>query len=44
MKTLIATTLIALGLLASAASAAPSDSQYSNYPQWAQKAFSGSGH
>jgi hypothetical protein len=41
MKTLIATTVIALSLLASAASAAPSE--YSNYPAWAQQAFAGTG-
>jgi hypothetical protein len=44
MKAFVASTLFCLGLLASSASAAPSDTNYSNYPQWAQKAFSGSGH
>jgi hypothetical protein len=45
MKTLIASTLVALGLLASAASAGPYDgASRSDVPQWAQKAFSGSGH
>ena len=38
MKTLVATALIALSLLSSAASAYPYDST-SKYPQWAQKAF-----
>jgi hypothetical protein len=38
MKTLIASTVIALSLFATAASAQPSDST-SNVPQWAQKAF-----
>jgi putative salt-induced outer membrane protein YdiY len=45
MKTLIASTLVALGLLASAAGAAPYDvTSRSDVPQWAQKAFAGSGH
>jgi hypothetical protein len=43
VKTLIATTVIALSLLASAASATPFDSQYGNYPAWAQKAFTSKG-
>jgi hypothetical protein len=43
MKTLIASTVIALSLLASGVSAAPYDSS-SKVPQWAQKAFAGSGH
>jgi hypothetical protein len=38
MKTVIASTVIALNLLASGVSAAPYDST-SNVPQWAQKAF-----
>jgi hypothetical protein len=38
MKTLIASTVIAFSLFATAASAQPSDST-SNVPQWAQKAF-----
>jgi hypothetical protein len=38
MKTLIASTVIALSLFATAASALPYDSN-SNVPQWAQKAF-----
>jgi hypothetical protein len=40
MKTLIASTFIALSLFATAASALPYDST-SNVPQWAQKAFAG---
>jgi hypothetical protein len=40
MKTLIASTVIALSLFATAASALPNDST-SNVPQWAQKAFAG---
>jgi hypothetical protein len=38
MKTLIASTVIALSLLATAASAQPYDST-SSVPQWAQQAF-----
>jgi hypothetical protein len=38
MKTLIASSVIALSLFATAASALPYDS---NVPQWAQKAFTG---
>jgi hypothetical protein len=38
MKTLIASTVVALILLATDASAQPSDST-SKVPQWAQKAF-----
>jgi hypothetical protein len=41
MKTLIATTVIALSLLATAVSAQPYNG---SYPQWAQKAFAGTGH
>jgi hypothetical protein len=40
MKTLIASTVIALSLFATAASALPYDNN-SNVPQWAQKAFAG---
>jgi hypothetical protein len=40
MKTLIASTFIALSLFATAASAQPYDST-STVPQWAQKAFAG---
>jgi hypothetical protein len=44
MKTLIASTLVALSLIASAASAAPYDATSRNdVPQWAQKAFAGTG-
>ncbi len=43
MKTLIASTVIALTLLATAASAQPFDST-SNVPKWAQKAFAGNGN
>jgi hypothetical protein len=43
MKTLIASTLVALGLLASAAGAAPYDTaSRGDVPQWAQKALAGS--
>jgi hypothetical protein len=41
MKTLIATALVAVGLFTSNASAGPYNG---NVPQWAQKAFAGSGH
>jgi hypothetical protein len=40
MKTLIASTVIALSLFATAVGAQPYDST-SNGPQWAQKAFAG---
>jgi hypothetical protein len=40
MKTLIATTVIALSLFATAVSAQPYNG---GYPQWAQKAFAGTG-
>jgi hypothetical protein len=44
MKTLIASTLVALGLLASAAGAAPYDGASRNdVPLWAQSAFAGKG-
>jgi hypothetical protein len=44
MKTLIASTLVALGLFASAAAAGPGEAtSRSDVPLWAQKAFA-SGH
>ena len=42
MKTILATALVALGLLSTAVTAqAASTSTYSNYPVWAEDAFSG---
>lgn len=42
MKTLIASTLIAIGLLSTAASAAPNTGPTTNLPTWAQQAFDSS--
>jgi hypothetical protein len=44
MKTFISTMLIALGLLASAASAGPYYNYNGDLPQWAEKALAGSGN
>ena len=41
MKTLIATALLAIGLLSAAATAQAAD--YDNYPAWAQRAFEDKG-
>ena len=38
MKTVFATVIVALGVLTSAAQAAP-NSPYSGYPDWAREAF-----
>jgi hypothetical protein len=39
MKSLIATTLVALGLLTTAIAAAQADSEFNGHPEWAQRAF-----
>ena len=44
MKTFICTTLVALGLLSAAASAGPYNNYNGSFPQWAEKALSGSGN
>ncbi len=39
MKTLIATALVALGLLSTAVTAQAAHSDFPGYPDWAQRAF-----
>ena len=39
MKTLVATAFVALTLLSTAVSAQAASSDYSDYPEWAAKAF-----